>query len=393
MATILRTTLTIFALITCLTSVANADSTGGGGSSSSSSLGGTAMLYDFLRAAGTNIAARLIDFHATHPPTGQITNLYIAIQPPNWMNGQATYFYLRTAFSTLVQDYHNQFGTKPAITPPNINTFTIPNETLGDIVGAVSQLLTQFRTTTTTTEATISPDNLAVAEAAAIHLKKVLPEINVSFPDLSLNGNFVSDPHSIVQVLLNASKLRSKADTFISENSQDKKSAAKVTAFKTLNASFDNLSTNLFGLSLGSLLQLDYYQTLLTRNGDYFLFITNNYAIAETRVKSNPILDIFTDGPRISYIGGAGIAYFLYAPGSTLVLFDRLDGYRGYRKFKSNGPTYIPNDVRQHLKTFPQPSSPPIQPATITTNTVGTYSDWTHSVWTNWISPDSIRTH
>ena len=114
-----------------------------------------------------------------------------------------------------------------------------------------------------------------------------------------------------------------------------------------MNSSYDSLSTNIAAAPMSNLATLDYLHSQLSKSGNYLLYMTNSYALGETRVNSNPILDIFRNGPSISFIGGAGIAYILYGNDAHILLAGRVDGYRGYKRFKSTGSSYINNNIRQ----------------------------------------------
>ena len=74
--------------------------------------------------------------------------------------------------------------------------------------------------------------------------------------------------------------------------------------------------------------------------------------VGEQRVKSNPIVDIFFDGPRTAFIGGAGVTYFLYhQKDTTPVLSDLVNGYHGYNKFrKFTWWNMVPNDLDSKKK-------------------------------------------
>jgi hypothetical protein len=86
---------------------------------------------------------------------------------------------------------------------------------------------------------------------------------------------------------------------------------------------------------------VDALQTALAQTNNYVLYVTNNFMIGETRIKSNPVLNIFFDGQRISFIGGAGVSYALYGskvdnkstnPAVPLKT-GHVDGHKGYFQF------------------------------------------------------------
>ena len=65
------------------------------------------------------------------------------------------------------------------------------------------------------------------------------------------------------------------------------------------------------------------------------LYIKMLYAGGENRVKSNPLVNLFTDGPRFSYGGGAVVAYILIDSNGKIVLSGTARDLVGYEKIRA----------------------------------------------------------
>lgn len=234
-------------------------------------------------------------------------------------------------------------------------------ETAGDVANAISTLFGLFRTSITTSDNSVPSDNLGFLPALCNELSHA--GFTPITPDLLINNSkILEDTNSFTGLMINVGWLRSLAGTYVTNvlnpaiatATEPTKTTLQSSAatFTALNASYDSFTSNLsgVGLPLGTLLQLDYLNSKLAEEKDsYLLYVTNNFAAGEMRVKSNPIIDIFFDGPRISFIGGAGVTYLLYKGNSaTPILADHLDGYRGYRQFsKFTWFHYVPNERKK----------------------------------------------
>jgi hypothetical protein len=146
---------------------------------------------------------------------------------------------------------------------------------------------------------------------------------------------------------MQAAKIRAYANIFVTKtNMYDLNDIAYITM---INATFDNVFTNVAVVSLSSLIPLDLLCSTMSQPNAYLLYVSNDYSVGETRVKSNPIIDIFFDGPRTSFIGGAGVSYFLYHENmGGPVWADHIDGYVGYRQFsKFTWWKYVQDDLNK----------------------------------------------
>lgn len=313
-----------------------------GQQSSPASLGGTVLAYDFSKKAGDYIADQVISYCGKEGITtnGPVKKLLITITPPNSMGNLVIYDYFRQFYSLLIKDYESSKAFPPIQFE---NTPFIPTETAGDLAGAASTILSLFATTTTTTGSSATTDPLSVVPSICNHLLTVGYSINQPaiiqpvYVDLSLDGSFIGNSNSFAGLLLTASRYYAAANNYISLNTPTTNSQIGliITNLLAYNALYTSFATNINGGALGPLLNIDYIDSELKDPNNYLLYVTNSYLIAEMRVKSNPILNIFTDGPRLSFIGGGGVAYFLYhGTNMQIVLSGRVDGYEGYRKFK-----------------------------------------------------------
>jgi hypothetical protein len=260
------------------------------------------------------------------------------------MGGQAIYYFFLSQYSALTSAYEKRLAP---INDEGMHT-EIVEPAVGDIASAASQFLTLVRTTATLTENPGAPDPMAIIPNLCNGLRQrgVIPV----FVDLSVNGSFVAEANSLTFLLLKAGAQRLRAEAYVSTNAVDSNNPAvkqKASLLKLSNATYDSLSTNLVPATLGNLLNLDYIYTELAKPNTYLLYVTNSYALGQTKVKSNPIGDIFTAGPRIYFAGGGGVAYFLYhGTNMDMVLSARLDGYQGYKTIKSSGCSYIANELK-----------------------------------------------
>ncbi len=214
-------------------------------------------------------------------------------------------------------------------------------ETLGDFANALSTLLSLLRTSTTLTETSTATEPLAIYPSLFNELSRQKPRIGVTFIDISFDASVVlNDPGSLQNKLFTAARIRALAEHYVTNNSK----APDTAKLLSLNVAYDNFITNATTLPLGNMIVLDYLHTDLATPGHYLLYVTNSYALDLTRTKSNPILDIFLDGPRISYAGGSGVTFFLYGASSELIAAGRFDSYFAYKKLKQTPGTYIAND-------------------------------------------------
>lgn len=322
-------------------------SQGGNQSGSSPSLGGTVLAYDYVKAAGDQIASDLIGLKKNGL---QIDTVLITTTPPNQAGSLATYFFLRKFYTDLISKYDD---AEAQLKKVKSNAPLIPTETAGDLASAFSTLVGLFGTTTTFTSGTDNADPMALVPNICSTLlgnnkKGSSDNITPIYVDLSLDSSFITDSNSLASILQTATDRRLDSTAYINAGLNQKNPAilSDVTNIMACNAMYDNFSTNLSAASVGGMLNLDYIQTKLRQPNCCLLFVTNSYVIPEMRVKSNPVLNIFTDGPRLSFVGGGGVAYFLYDSNMTIIKAGRFDGYVGYKKYHYQWFPWL-----QHIKT------------------------------------------
>jgi hypothetical protein len=318
-------------------------------------LGGSVMAYRSLKELGDLIAKTIADTNDLRTkavPAQTIKKVYITTVPPNAGNAQAAYFYIKFSFDALIKAYEKQDDFVSSMDINSIkNNVAFSPETFSDIANAAATILSLFRTSITTSANAIPPDNLGFIPNLCMGLKKakMIPvTMDINFDNTDLNKG-----DTLVHAMSYAARLRAAGATYVGKPSPPNKSA-----IDTLNAAYDALSTNMTAQPLANLVQLDLLHLVSQDNGNYVLYVTNNYAIGESRVKSNPVVDIFFDGPRTSFVGGAGISYFLfYGENFDLICADHLDGYSGYNRFSKTGWPMVPNALdlkpckRQRLRS------------------------------------------
>jgi hypothetical protein len=300
------------------------------------------MTYETLKKIGDKVSAEIARKSkelAAVNPANAIKKVYITSIPPNSGNNQAMYSYVKYSIDSLVNAYESQ--------PDFVNTMGINNirnnvafspETFSDMANAAATTLALFRTSITSSPTALAPDNLGFLPqlSTALLNAKITPVVI----DISLDSTVLTRGNSLVHALTYAARLRSAGAAYSAKTP----AAANKPAIDVLNISYDNLSTNLMSQSLGNLVQLDFLRLISQQVGNYVLYVTNSYSIGEVRVKSNPLVDIFFDGPRTSFIGGAGVSYFLFqGENFDIVMADHLDGYQGYKRFSKSAWPMVPN--------------------------------------------------
>jgi hypothetical protein len=343
------------------TSTTNAPASGGG--TSSASLGGTILAYQSLKFIGTNIADKII---GTLPalPAGSEYSIYVTTTPPNNTGLQAAYLFEKVFYKKLIYAYlsDNKFKSKfqgivpnpmaqlkvdGSGTPPKQSDILgglIGSGTVSDAATAATTVLAQFRTAITTTDNSITVDNLGLLPSLCSELKA--HDIHPITADFYMDGTPLFEADTLLSTIMYAAEIRAFGENYSKDPNSDPTSAKKIALF---NTSYDNLSSNLVTMPLSGFVSLDLLYGTLSRDNTYLLYVSDEYAVGETRVKSNPIIDIFFDGPRTSYLGGAGVSYFLYkGTASEPKLAEHLDGYYGYKQFsKFTWWHYVHNDLEK----------------------------------------------
>jgi hypothetical protein len=107
----------------------------------------------------------------------------------------------------------------------------------------------------------------------------------------------------------------------------------------SLNSVYDTVVANVLTTNvMSSLLMADFYVNNLKMNSA-ILLLKVLYAGGDNRTKSNPFVNIFTDGPRFSYAGGAVVSYVLVDQSGKIVLSGTTRDFAGYKKL-SDSPDY-----------------------------------------------------
>jgi hypothetical protein len=274
-----------------------------------------------------------------HPD--EIKNVYITTVPPNAGSAQAGYFYLKFSFDTLIKAYEKQGDFASSMNINSIrNNVAFSPETFSDVANAAATILSLFRTSITGGSSAIAPDNLGMLPNLCMGLKSA--GIRPVMTDISFDAADLSKGDTLLHAITYAARLRAAGAAYSAKVPAPPDKAA----VDVLNSTYDNLATNMTSQTTGNLIQLDLLHSVLKQPTSYVLYITNSYSIGENRVKSNPIVDIFTDGPRISFIGGAGVSYFLFHGEETeVILAEHLDGYKGYNRFRKSAWPMVPNAV------------------------------------------------
>jgi hypothetical protein len=216
-----------------------------------------------------------------------------------------------------------------------------------DLTGAISQLLGLARTTTTLNGGQVSQNDLGVLPAVAEFLRKdSTANIEVVYADFFANPDYMKKDSSIVAKFGHAAALRGLAKSAIGlavskpgdEILKGYDLASLTNRLHSLNATYDSLLTNYFNSSsLADLLTADYYYAnIYGATNSFLLFVKVIYAGGIDRVKSNPVIDIFTGGARYSYAGGAVASYLLVDNTGNLASEKTFRDLRGYKKIKGN---------------------------------------------------------
>jgi len=121
-----------------------------------------------------------------------------------------------------------------------------------------------------------------------------------------------------------------------------------------LNGLFDNLAMGLMGTNvLNALLVADFYENNVRgKPANALLYIKLLYVGGENRVKSNPFVNLFTDGPRYSYAGGAVVVYMLVDSNGKTILSGTARDLAGYENISAKYSVWpVIKDIKGNLKS------------------------------------------
>lgn len=287
-----------------------------------------------------------------------INSVFVTTSYPNANNALLLYRYVGDELDDLTKKLNNDddnFGGGSGV-------HGFFPATAQDAVSAITQLIALFTTATTMTSTPVVTNELAVIPGLLLGLREA--GFQSQFIDLSLDVQFTSDPSSLFRKLSSAAVLRAQAQVLLNKystqitdvnnklianpdynNLQGYQKAALGSLAATTSA-YDAFYTNIVLTNINALLAADFYEVRISHSdGSALLVLRSLYAGGDDRIKSNPFVNLFTDGPRFSYVGGGSAAYFLIGQNGQVLLSRTSRNFEGFKKLENADDYVIHNNL------------------------------------------------
>jgi hypothetical protein len=331
-------------------SSSNSPSASGGGSSGPV-VGASMLAYQAQDEIGQQIACNIIKGLAkgSNGSGGIIKNVFITTTAPNANGTMFLYRGIISALETFESGFQNAIND---LNPPDtIQPMVDPGvvfSAISNVMSIVPQTLGLISTTTTMGSVSVPTNELAVIPSIIKGLNNNTNGISCEYVDFFANTDYVTNTNSLFShflvALTNWGCSQALANQYIYitngmivfTNVPDDNTNALQTLI-ALNSSFGMFMTNVLATNFNSLLIPDFYQCNVRGHPTNCLLVVKSlFAGGDNRTKSNPLWNLFTDGPRYSYLGGTTVAYFVINSEGNIKLSDTIRHFVGYKKVPLN---------------------------------------------------------
>ena len=359
------------------------------GSSSASGVGGvnlgaTILSYEAQERIGEAIAGKISNMRIGKD--SKIKQVFITTDLQNVGGALIQYQgtlqqlkQLHQKFATTIKEATNILIQEFPPAPTNLVAstestplFSLPI-TAADAINAFNTLVGFVSTTTTLNGVSVTPDEMGVIPVIAESLNQV--KICATYVNLFVDTSYVNNSGTLLFELNRDLALKAKAQIIINMIGAIVQSMpplasnppavtsptlpTRTTAptqpdtkfnhlpiklqndyleLSALSGQLDNLAASLSASNImSSLLAADFYENNVRgkpTNG--LLYIKLLYASGDDRIKSNPFVNLFTDGPRYSYAGGAVVVYMLVNYEGKTVVSGVARDLTGYQKINTD---------------------------------------------------------
>jgi hypothetical protein len=215
-----------------------------------------------------------------------------------------------------------------------------------NVMSVLSQAVALSSTSTTMASVPVNTNELAVIPGAVRTFNAL--GATCQFVDLFVNTDYVTNTNSLFSCLLTTSSNWGMSQVIVNQRVAVSNGLVQMTnvpvgatndiaILMALNGAYGMFISNVLTTNLNSLLVSDFYECNVHNHPhNYLLFVRALYAGGDNRIKSNPLWNLFRDGPRFSYLGGGAAAYFVFDSNGNIVVSDALRNYDGFWKLPGN---------------------------------------------------------